>query len=165
MDEEATAAVTPTLKPGEKLLWSGRPSPGLYAWNNGTGLLVIAAMMAFGGFAGFGFVVVVICLAAAIGVALLLAHKGKSVRYGLTNHRAIIMSSWPWAALRSIPVAYFDICFIQGENDDEQPTTILFHKGFSEMWWGRPFEIDAFIGVKPSRAVAELIQRAVAART
>jgi hypothetical protein len=157
MDDEATAAVTPHLLAGEKLLWSGRPTPSLYAWNNGSGLLVVGVMLGFGSVAWFGVIAALSVLALALAVALILRRKAETVRYGLTDNRAIITWSWPRAGMRAIPVQYFNICLIDGDNDDKAPTTILFRKGLSDAWWGRPIEIDAFIGVTPSRAVAKLV--------
>jgi hypothetical protein len=149
-DDEATAAVAPHLLAGEKLLWSGRPTPALYAWNNGAGLLVVAVMLAFGSVTVLGVLGALGGLALALAIGLVLRRKATTVRYGLTNARAIIVWSWPWPGKRAIPVQAFNICLIDG--DDKAATTILFRKGWSDAWWGRPFEIDAFIGVVPSRA-------------
>jgi len=157
MDDEAAAVMAPLLAPGETLLWSGRPAPGLYAWNNGAGLIVVGLMVASGAFV-FSWWAVVLVLAGALGVGLALRRKAETVRYGLTDRRAIIAWSWPRAGNRWIPVDRFNICLMDGNNDNRDPTTILFRKGLSDQWWGRPFEIDAFIGVKPSKDVANLVQ-------
>ena len=81
-DDEAAAAIGPHLAPEEKLLWAGRPTASLYAWNNGVGLIIVALMLAFGTVI-YSFWTVLIVLAGAIGVGFFLHRKAKSVRYGM----------------------------------------------------------------------------------
>ena len=159
MDDQAAAEIAPLLAPGEKLIWAGRPYPPVYMLYNGgaMGLLgiivVINIAIAFG--ALFLLLIPVIILGAVVA-----RMRGESVRYGLTDKRAITKTSWPWHSLRIIPVDRFNVCIRQ--NFNKQIGSIMYRKtpDVFNMWRGPPFRADAFVGLSDADKVQKLIEAA-----
>jgi hypothetical protein len=84
--------------------------------------------------------------------------RGESVRYGLTDKRAIIMATWPWRSLRIIPVDRFNVCIRQ--NFNKQIGSIMFRKTPDplNLWRGTPFRADAFVGLSDVDQVQKLVE-------
>ena len=147
MDDQAAAEIVPHLLAGEKLIWAGRPYPPVYMLYNGgvTGILgifpIIGAAIAFGSW------LVALGIPAIILFAVAVRIRGESVRYGLTDKRAIIKATWPWRSLRIIPTDRFNVCVRQ--NFNKQIGSIMFRKTLDpfNFWRGTPFRADAFVGL------------------
>lgn len=159
MDDEAAAEIARHLAPGEKLLWTGRPFPPTYAFYNGGGMGCFG-LFCIGGLAlqlgSWRLFVAALPILLMPGLA---AYRAKSVRYGLTDRRAIILASWPWHSLQTIPVDRFNICMRQ---DWGRPySSVMFRKTPApwNFWRGTPFKADAFVGIKDVEEVEKLILR------
>jgi hypothetical protein len=158
MDDQAAAEIAPHLLAGEKLIWAGRPYPPVYMLYNGgvTGILgifpIIGAAIAFGSW------LVALGIPAIILFAVAARIRGESVRYGLTDKRAIIAATWPWHSLRTIPVDRFNVCIRQ--NFNKQIGSIMFRKTPDplNLWRGTPFRADAFVGLSDADKVQKLIE-------
>lgn len=159
MDDEAAADITPHLAPGETLLWTGRPFPPVYSFYNGGGMgcfaLFCIAWLTIP--TGYWWLFLVACLI--LVVPGLAAYRAKSVRYGLTDRRAIILASWPWRSIQAIPVDRFNICMRQ--NWGGPYASVMFRKTPApwNFWRGTPFKADAFVGIKDIEKVEKLILR------
>ena len=157
MDDHAAAEIAPHLPAGEKLIWAGRPYPPVYMLYNGgaMGLLaiivVINCAIIFGG-------LVLLLIPAIILFAVAARIRGESVRYGLTDKRAIIKATWPWRSLRIIPTDRFNVCVRQ--NFNKQIGSIMFRKTLDpfNFWRGTPFRVDAFVGLSDADNVQKLIE-------
>lgn len=159
MDDEAAAEITRHMAPGETLLWAGRPFPATYAFYNGGGMGCFG-LFCIGGLAlqwgSWRLFLIALPILLLPGLA---AYRAKSVRYGLTDRRAIIAAGWPWPSLQSIPVDRFNICMRQ---DWGKPhSSVMFRKTPDPMniWRGTPFKADAFVGIKDVEEVEKLILR------
>jgi hypothetical protein len=157
MDDQAVAEIAPHLSAGEKLIWAGRPYPPVYMFYNGGGMgllaiiVVINCAIAFGGW-------FLLLIPAIILFAVAARHRGESVRYGLTDKRAIIAASWPWHSLQIIPTDRFNVCIRQ--NFSKQIASIMFRKTPDPLniWRGTPFRADAFLGLSDADKVQKLIE-------
>src|ERR1700693_3163069 len=157
MDDQAAAEITPHLSMDEKLIWAGRPYPPVYMFYNGGGMgllaiiVVINLAIAFGGLR-------LLLIPVLILLAVLARRRGESVRYGLTDKRAIIAATWPWHSLRIIPVDCFNVCIRQ--NFNKQIASIMFRKtpDILNFWRGTPFRADAFVGLSDADKVQKLIE-------
>jgi hypothetical protein len=157
MDDLAAAEIAPHVSAGEKLIWAGRPYPPVYMLYNGgaMGLLavivVINCAIAFGG-------LVLLFIPVIILFAVVARMRGESVRYGLTDKRAIIAATWPWRSLQIIPADQFNVCIRQNFNN--QIGSIMFHKtpDIMNLWRGTPFRADAFVGLSDADKVQKLIE-------
>lgn len=160
MDDQAAAAIAPHLPVGEKLLWAGRPYPPVYMLYNGgaMGLLVIIVVISIAIAVGSGLVLLLI--PAIILFAVAARVRGESVRYGLSDKRAVITATWPWRSLRIIPTDRFNVCIRQ--NFNKQIGSIMFRKTPDPLnfWRGTPFRADAFVGLSDADAVQKLIEAA-----
>jgi hypothetical protein len=158
MDDQAAAEIAPRLLAGEKLIWAGRPYPPVYMLYNGgvTGILgifpIIGAAIAFDSW------LVALGIPAIILFAVVARIRGESVRYGLTDKRAIIAATWPWHSLRLIPVDRFNVCIRQ--NFNTQIGSIMFRKTPDplNLWRGTPFRADAFVGLSDADEVQKLVE-------
>ena len=158
MDDQAAAEIVSHLSAGEKLIWAGRPYPPVYMLYNGgvTGILGIfpiigAAIASDSWLAALG-------IPAIILFAVVARIRGESVRYGLTDKRAIIKATWPWRSLRIIPADRFNVCVRQ--NFNKQIGSIMFRKTLDpfNFWRGTPFRADAFFGLSDADNVQKLIE-------
>ena len=157
MDDHAAAEIAPHLPAGEKLIWAGRPYPPVYMLYNGgaMGLLaiivVINCAIIFDG-------LVLLLIPAIILFAIAARIRGESVRYGLTDKRAIIKATWSWRSLRIIPADRFNVCVRQ--NFNKQIGSIMFRKTLDpfNFWRGTPFRVDAFVGLSDADNVQKLIE-------
>jgi hypothetical protein len=157
MDEQAAAEIASHLSADEKLIWAGRPYPPVYMFYNGGGMgllgiiVVINIAIAFGW--RFLLLIPVLILLAVLG-----RMRGESVRYGLTDKRAIIAATWPWRSLQIVPVDRFNVCIRQ--NFSKQIASIMFRKtpDILNFWRGTPFRADAFVGLSDADKVQKLIE-------
>jgi hypothetical protein len=157
MDDQAAAEIAPLLSADEKLIWAGRPYPPVYMFYNGgaMGLLVIIVVIniaiVFGG-------LFFLLISAIIVFAVVVRMRGESVRYGLTDKRAIIKATWPWRSLRIVPVDRFNVCIRQ--NFSKQIGSIMFRKtpDIFNFWRGTPFRADAFVGLSDADTVQKLVE-------
>jgi hypothetical protein len=157
MDEQAAAELAPHLSADEKVIWAGRPYPPVYMFYNGGGMgllgviVVINIAIAFG--AIFLLLIPLLILLAVVGRI-----RGESVRYALTDKRAIIAATWPWHSLQIIPVDRFNVCIRQ--NFNKQIGSIMFRKtpDIFNSWRGTPFRADAFVGLRDADQVEKLIE-------
>ena len=157
MDDQAAAEIAPHLSAGEKLIWAGRPYPPVYMFYNGggMGLLAIVVVINIAIVLGSKFLLLI---PAIILFAVAARHRGESVRYGLTDKRAIITASWPWRSLQIIPTDHFNVCIRQ--NFSKQIASIMFRKTPDPLnfWRGTPFRADAFVGLSDADKVQKLIE-------
>jgi len=115
MDEQAATEIAPLLAPGEKLIWAGRPYPPVYMLYNGGAMGLLGIIVAINIAIAFGAMFLLLIPAIILG-AILARMRGESVRYGLTDKRAITKTTWPWRSLRIIPVDRFNVCIRQNFN-------------------------------------------------
>jgi hypothetical protein len=158
MDEQAAAEIAPHLSAGEKLIWAGRPYPPVYMLYNGGAMGLLAIIVVINCAIAFGSGLVLLLIPAIILFAVGARHRGESVRYGLTDKRAIIAATWPWRSLLIIPADRFNVCIRQ--NFNKQIGSIMFRKtpDFLNLWRGTPFRADAFLGLSDADKVQELIE-------
>jgi hypothetical protein len=158
MDEEAAAEIAPHLSAGEKLIWAGRPYPPVYMLYNGGAMSLLAIIAVISVAIAVGSGLVLLLIPAIILFAAAARVRGDSVRYGLTDKRAIIKATWPWRSLRIIPADRFNVCIRQ--NFNEQIGSIMFRKtpDILNVWRGTPFRADAFVGLSDADKVQELVE-------
>ena len=166
MDDEAAAAITPHLKPREKIVWAGRPLPAMYAFYNGAGMGCFG-MFCLGGFAlqAGSWTIFLVSLILLV-FPIFAGKKGTTVRYALTDKRAITIATWPWAWERSVPVDRFNICMRQENSGSAHDgrASIMYRKIDGqpwEIWRGTPFHAEAFLGIKDADEVEALIKARV----
>ncbi len=102
-----------TLAPGERLLWQSRPAPVLRLNRRAVLRLLLALFfvvngwlwLRFGMWLGFAFLAAALWLVAEVTIAPLIRHRVTA--YGLTNHRALILTQWPvlGARVRAWPIS------------------------------------------------------------
>jgi hypothetical protein len=157
MDDQAAAEIAPNLPTGEKLIWAGRPYPPVYMLYNGGAMGLLAIIVVINGAIIFGGHVLFL-IPAIILFAVAARHRGASVRYGLTDKRAIIAATWPWRSLQNIPADRFNVCIRQ--NFNKQIASIMFRKTPDPLniWRGTPFRADAFVGLSDADQVQKLIE-------
>src|ERR1700693_3302410 len=113
MDDQAAAEITPHLSMDEKLIWAGRPNPPVYMFYNGGGMGILSIFPIIATAIALDSWLVALLIPALILFAVLARNRGESVRYGLTDKLAIIVSTWPWRSLQIIPVDRFNVCIRQ----------------------------------------------------
>jgi hypothetical protein len=158
MDDQAAAEITPHLSAGEKLIWAGRPYPPVYMFYNGGGMGILSIFPIIAAAIALDSWLVALLIPALILFAVLARKRGESVRYALTDKRAIIAATWPWRSLQIIPVDRFNVCIRQ--NFSKQIGSIMFRKtpDFLNLWRGTPFRADAFVGLSDAGKVQKLIE-------
>ncbi len=158
MDDLAAAEIAPSLSAGEKLIWAGRPYPPVYLFYNGGGMGCLSIFPIIGAAIALGSWLVALLLPTLLLFAVAARYRGESVRYGLTDKRAIILATWPWRSLRIIPVDQFNVCIRQ--NFSKQIGSIMFRKipDPLNIWRGTPFRADAFVGLRDADEVEKLIE-------
>ena len=158
MDDQAAAEIAPHLSAGEKLIWAGRPYPPVYMFYNGGAMGLLAIIVVINCAIVFGSGLVLLLIPAIILFAVAARHRGESVRYGLTDKRAIIAATWPWRSLQIIPADRFNVCIRQ--NFNKQIGSIMFRKTPDplNLWRGTPFRADAFVGLSDADKVQKLIE-------
>ena len=157
MDETAAAEIALHLSAGEKLIWAGRPYAPVYMLYNGGAMSLLAIIVVINCAIIFGGLVLLF-IPAIILFAVGVRHRGESVRYGLTDKRAIIKATWPWRSLRIIPADRFNVCVRQ--NFNKQIGSIMFRKTPDplSLWRGTPFRADAFVGLSDADKVQKLVE-------
>jgi hypothetical protein len=158
MDDQAAAEIAPNLSAGEKLVWAGRPYPPVYLFYNGGGMGLLSIFPIIGAAIALGSWLVALLLPALLLFAVAARHRGESVRYGLSDKRAIILATWPWRSLQIVPVDQFNVCIRQ--NFNKQIGSIMFRKipDPLNIWRGTPFRADAFVGLSDADEVEKLIE-------
>jgi hypothetical protein len=158
MDEEAAAEIAPHLSAGEKLIWTGRPYPPVYMLYNGGAMGILGIFPIIGAAISLGSWLVALLIPALVLLVVAARIRGESVRYGLTDKRAIIKATWPWRSLRIIPADRFNVCVRQ--NFNQQIGSIMFRKTPDPLnvWRGTPFRADAFVGLSDADKVQKLIE-------
>src|SRR5258705_8865165 len=116
MDQQAAAEIATHLAAGERLIWAGRPYPPVFLFYNGGGMGCLVIFPIISAAIVLSSWLVALLLPALVLFAVAARHRGESVRYGLTERRAIIMATWPWRSLQSIPVDRFNVCIRQNFN-------------------------------------------------
>ena len=158
MDDQAAAEIAPHLLAGEKLIWAGRPFPPVYMLYNGGFMIILAIFPIIGLAISFQTWLIALLIPALILFAVVARMRGESVRYGLTDRRAIIAATWPWRSIQTIPVDRFNVCIRQ--NFNSQIASIMFRKTTDpfNIWRGTPFRADAFLGLSDADNVQKLVE-------
>lgn len=109
---DATMDWAIALQPGERLLWQGRPVPGLTLTREGITRLAVAVFFLFNGWLwlgqglwlGYAFLAAALWLVAE--VTLMPLARQRVTAYALTDRRALIRTRWPLlgAHLKSWPL-------------------------------------------------------------
>ena len=158
MDDQAAAEIAPHLSAGEKLIWAGRPYPPVYMLYNGGFMGILSVFPIISVAIALDSWLVALGIPVLVLLAIVARMRGESVRYGLTDKRAIIAATWPWRSLRIIPVDRFNVCIRQ--NFNKQIGSIMFRKTLDPLnfWRGTPFRADAFVGLSDADKVQKLIE-------
>ena len=158
MDDQAAAEIEPNLRPGEKLLWAGRPAPVVYVFYNGGGMGFISIIPIVGVATAWHDWRVALLIPAIVMFWIAGYHRGKSARYALTDQRALTLRTWPWKSLRSVPLDMFNVCIRQ--NFNPKLASIMYRKTPDPLnfWRGTPFRADAFLGLSDAAKVEKLVE-------
>lgn len=168
------------LRPGEALLWSGRPAQGVrlqaadsrlipfsFAWLAFSVFwvgVVVNAESSFGpAFAVFGIPFVLVGLYLTLGRFYVDARRRRTIVYGLTDRRIIIVPDASGDRVESIELGRLDEYSIKTKNDGSG--TIMFGASFSKYPYGNaafdPFNffrvVTAFEGIAEAKAVSDML--------
>lgn len=147
------------MRSGEKTIWAGRPAPVVYVFYNGGGVGFISIIPIIALATSWHDWRVALLLPAIVIFWIVCYHRGNSVRYALTDQRALTIATWPWKSLRSVPLDMFNVCIRQDFN--RKLTSIMYRKTpdpFS-IWRGTPFRADAFLGLREAAPIVKLVEK------
>ena len=156
---------------GEKLIWSGRPSPIAYARRKGTRTFLLGipflafalfwvakASEAPGGFWLFGIPFVLIGSGLVLSPLWFYFRAGRTA-YALTSTRAIVEMAPPFAKKTSFPLA--SIRFVEIDGASERAGHVLFFETMARNRHGTTTVRDGFIAIADPERVDGLLRAAV----
>jgi hypothetical protein len=167
------------IDPGERLIWSGKPSPARFAMRKATHYFLFGIF--FFGFSvfwihgayvagsratdrlgfqfwmfGIPFVVVGACMVLSPAWYFL---RAMNTTYALTDRRAIMDSSSPFPSRTSVPLN--QIPLVDVRSSAEGPGHVLFQEPPASRYYGGTLQRDGFIAIADAGRVGQMLRSAI----